>query len=218
MRALHVSDSHGSFIKYPGEYDIIIHSGDLLPNSPERLKKSEHLYQRDWVRDNTENFKQWIGNKPFLFCAGNHDYAEPCNELRDMGIDAIDITNKLVEINGYKIYGFPWVPYIGLWNFEAHDKKMQIKVDELMDVIEENKIDILVAHCPPYKCKDLNSQGVNIGNLHMLNAIKELKHLPKFYLTGHCHAKQSRGILDFPVNGKYIKIVNSATDHHILSI
>jgi Icc-related predicted phosphoesterase len=216
LKILHTSDTHGSFPDMIGDFDLIVHSGDLLVNQKPRMKLGEALFQRDWIRENGDKFKQWIGNKPFLFCAGNHDYMDPCSELRDLGINAIDTTNKLVEVDGVKFYGFPYVPYIGFWNWEAPNQMMRQKIREMVEIIEDNKIDVLIAHCPPYGILDKNTEGTNIGNVAMTNALIDLNHLPKAYLCGHCHNKQN--IIHLPINNKYIRIVNSATICRIVEI
>jgi Icc-related predicted phosphoesterase len=217
MKLCHVSDNHSVFYPLEGDYEIIIHSGDMLPNNRPRLKSQEPLFQRDWIRDNSENFKRWIGNKPFLFCSGNHEYTEPCTELRDMGINAINIDNKIVELNGFKFYAFPYVPYIGVWNWEAIERDMKNKVDVLIDVLNKNDIDVLVAHCPPYGILDMNNRGSNIGNLPMLEALKNnITKFPKLYLCGHVH--EANGYDELIINNKILKISNAATSYRIIEI
>jgi Icc-related predicted phosphoesterase len=192
----------------------------MLPNHRPRLKRQEPLFQRDWIREHGEDFKEWIGDKPFLFCAGNHDYYnEICSELCDLKINAIDITNKIVEIDGKKFYGFPYVPYIGVWNWELIEKDMRTKVQELVDIINMFKIDVLVAHCPPYGILDMNHEGHHIGNVAMSNAMSfNFKHIPKLYLCGHCHG--DNGIYNIPLglNKDYMLISNAATTQRIVEI
>lgn len=216
MKICHVSDTHSLFPKLNEDYDVIVHSGDMLPNRKPRLKIDEHLFQRDWIREHAAEFKTWIGEKLFLFCAGNHDYTEPCTELRDIGINAFDITNKQVEIEGIKFYGFPYVPYIGYWNWEAPNRMMEEKVKELIEIVNKNKIDVLVAHCPPYGILDQNREGTHIGNTHMTAALMEFDPLPKAFLCGHCHERPNE--INLPINGKHIKIVNSATTQRIIEV
>jgi hypothetical protein len=68
-----------------------------------------------------EKFKEWIGEVPFLFVLGNHDFISPEHvetQLCANEIKAINLTNKLVNFEGDKFYGFPYVPYInGNFNY-----------------------------------------------------------------------------------------------------
>lgn len=217
MKICHVSDNHSVFYPLEGKFDIIIHSGDMLPNHRPRLKLQEPLFQRDWIRDNSENFKRWIGDKTFIFCSGNHDYTDPVSELVDLGINAINTNNRVFELNGYKLYAFPYVPYIGVWNWEAKERDMRDKVDTLVDVFDKTDIDILVAHCPPYGILDLNSIGTHIGNLPMLKALENsIKKFPKLYLTGHCH--EANGYEEVLIGDKILKVSNAATSYRIIEI
>lgn len=210
-RILHCSDSHGQFPEFKGDFDIIVHSGDMLVNRVPRIAIDEHLFQRDYIRANGEKFKKWIGDKPFIFCAGNHDYAEPCKELRDLGINAINATNKVVKVNGIKFFGFPYVPYIGVWNWEAEPKAMQRKVKHMLQILEEEKVDVLIAHAPPYGVLDTSNTGQKIGNIGMTEALDEGRLYSKMYLTGHCHGFGGKVI---KYKGKIIS--NAATTYQIL--
>jgi Icc-related predicted phosphoesterase len=221
MKICHVSDTHTRFPELIGDYNLIVHSGDMLPNMRPRAKLQEKLFQRDWIRENGERFKTWIGEKPFLFCSGNHDYIDPCDELKDLGINAINLDNKMIEIDGVKFYGFPYVPYIGVWNWELIEREMRSAVERLVEIVDFHKIDVLVAHCPPYGILDMNMQRTHIGNVAMINAINyTIRNMPKLYLCGHAH--ESRGFQDLIVprddGNKLIKISNSATEYRILEI
>jgi Icc-related predicted phosphoesterase len=199
MKILHVSDTHGQFIRFEGNYDIIIHSGDLL------IYNKDPFAQREWIRNNSENFKKWIGNKPFLFCSGNHDYIEVCDQLKDLGINAINIDNKILELNGIKFYGFP---HRGIRDSKV---EMKIKADLLVNILNKNDIDVLVAHCPPFELLDLNEYNEHIGNEYLKDAIdKEIKRLPKLCLFGHCHQNCGKMIY------KNILMSNAATIFNLI--
>lgn len=223
MKIMHTSDTHAQFPELIGreDVDVIVHSGDMLPNMRPRAKLQEKLYQRDWIREHGEQFKEWIGKKPFLFCSGNHDYIDPCDELKDLGINAINIDNKLVELDGIKFYGFPYVPYIGVWNWELIEREMRNAVAKLVEMLDFHKVDVLVAHCPPYGILDLSYQRTHIGNVSMINAINDtIKEMPKLYLCGHAHDSCGFHMLNIerPDGNKLIKISNSATEYRILEI
>lgn len=214
MKICHVSDNHSVFYPLIGKWDVILHSGDLLPNNKPKTKSQEPLFQRDWIRDNSENFKRWIGDKPFIFSSGNHDYTDPCSELIDIGINAINIDNKIIEFNGYKFTGFPYLGYIGLWNWELKEQDMKIKVDMLVNTINKNNIDILVSHCPPFGLLDENDVGEYIGNVPLRNAIdREIKKLPKLLCVGHNHNDGGKKI-----KYKNMLVSNAATIYNIIDI
>ena len=45
MKICHISDTHGTFPNLHGNFDIIVHSGDLFPNSynlPNKQKEAEY--------------------------------------------------------------------------------------------------------------------------------------------------------------------------------
>lgn len=186
----HVSDTHGFFPDLPKEAEIIIHSGDLCPNMTRGHRETEVKFQSEWVKRNALTFKDWIGDRPFLFCMGNHDFTPyVCRTLREVGIDAIDITSTKIERDGIKYYGFPFIPYIdGEWNGECFVDQMQREVRRLKDELESG-IDILVAHAPIAGILD-SFNGNHYGNCQMADMFNyrlDRKFWPKAYLCGHIH-------------------------------
>lgn len=219
MKALHVSDTHGQFIPLEGEFDIIVHSGDLLINFSPQRKQLEAQRQEDWVIQNIEFFKTWIKDKPFFFCQGNHDFFDPCNTLKQHGINAISITNKVIEHENIKFYGFPYVNYLGFWNNELTERAMNLAIENLISICNQEFIDILVAHNPPYKMLDRTHQKEYIGNRPLAIAIKNelFTHPPKFILSGHCH--ENNGIYTHLLSkSRSIVISNAATTQRIISL
>jgi Icc-related predicted phosphoesterase len=196
IKVLHVSDCHGTFPAFYGEFDVIVCSGDLLPNKTRGNRHVEPAFQKDWVRKNEQNFKNWIGDKLFLFCPGNHDFIDPCSILREFGLNAHNITDKIFDFMGKKFYGFPYIPFMGNeWNFELFPDAMGKKVDTLVNLINNNM----------YKH--------NCGNRFMANALSyRLNKLPIAYLHGHIH--ESYGITNFET----MLISNAATVWQIISI
>jgi len=199
MRIFHVSDNHGYFPKLPGDFDVVIHSGDFFPNhvfGPNRHRLSvleeELSFQRRWIRYHIDTIKNWVKNKPFLFCSGNHDFIDPCPFLLESGLQAVNLDNKVTEFNGLTLYGFPWVPFIeGGWNFELQDLEIRSETNRMKQKLEQSKAipDILVTHCPPYGKLDSVGPAIRLGNQFLTNSlIYSFKQLPKLLLCGHIHS------------------------------
>ena len=95
----HFSDAHGFLPKFSG--DVLICSGDLMPNGPGRACRDQgKVYQANWLETVGEAFR----GKQLIYCAGNHDFIDPCPILKGFGCDAINITNRGEEINGVKYF------------------------------------------------------------------------------------------------------------------
>lgn len=216
MLTSHVSDTHGYFPDLHKEAEIIIHSGDLCPNKTRGNRSIEIPYQSEWVKGNAKTFKDWIGDRPFLLSYGNHDFSPYiCRILQLEGINAINITNTKVTLNGVRYFGFPHIPYIeGEWNCESTVPQMQKEIRRLKDELESG-IDILVAHSPIAGILDLNSDYERCGNRQMadlFNYMLDDKFWPKAYLCGHIH--QDHGISSL---GDMI-ISNAATTVNLIEV
>jgi len=194
MRIAHIADNHGYFPDFPGEFDFVVHSGDLYPYSnngrdinKNRTKKQREIeFQRDWIIKRIDTINDWLRRKPLLYCAGNHDFFNPCELLNKKGIDATDLTNKNIDYAGYKWYGFPYVNYLkGEWNWELDQGELWQQTQWLMDKMGSNT-EILVAHNPMYGVLD-GVDGIHIGNTFLQNAITYRKTSIRLLLSGHIH-------------------------------
>lgn len=213
MRIIHVSDMHGTFPTLP-DGDVVISSGDDLPNASRGNLEIEPFFQRNWIRSRLQEYKEWLGGKPFIRVAGNHDFCPMlCPMLNDIGIDANDITNRHYVFKGQRMYGFPYIPYIaGEWNFECTTSDMARQVRKLKDVFTTTGIDILVAHAPIANILD-NAYGDHIGNPQvkdLFQYILEEEQLPKLYLHGHNHEQPGHEKIGS------ILVVNAATTVKII--
>lgn len=197
MRICHISDTHGIFPDLNGRFDIIVHSGDFFPNSQAIIngnKIEESIFQKKWLEEKIDNIQDMVSNKPLLFILGNHDFIDPNIMeliLQSAGINAISISEKPVLFNQVCFYGFPYIPYIkGVWNYELSVPEMQIKVNEMANVINANYIDVLVCHSSIYKCLDLSWGNVSLGSTVIANMLDykiDKDMMPSYYLHGHIH-------------------------------
>lgn len=227
MRLVHCSDSHGKFEVLKGYFDAVVHSGDMLADGPRRKDKFNLVtyeekahWQHNWVKNHIPDFKLWINNKPFFFTFGNHDFMDPKlfeDLLRDNGIKAYCLHDKIVTHEGVNFYGFPYIPYInGLWAYEEFIPEMSKRLDTMVEVLNKSYVDCIVAHCPPADKLSFDFvHGRNYGNTVMCNALDykiEKEFLPAYYLTGHIHSAHAIS------NRNGMIISNAATTQHILEV
>lgn len=225
MRILHMSDFHGILpvndylgtIPNVSEYDLIVFSGDLCTNSFGSLNKThEAMYQLEWMRSNIHKFKTMIKKVPFLFIPGNHDFLSPEKieeELIAAGVEAINLTDKVVTVRGVTFAGFPYIPAIGgCWNFEREIPEMKLEVERLVSTLNQNSVDVLVTHAPLHGCLDLTYDGKHIGNSMNLEYLLEEDKMPKVICHGHCHEASGVAVR----NG--ILVSNAARMYHIIEV
>lgn len=216
----HFSDSHGGNLNVFGKADIVVHSGDFLPDPPFfATKESAAQWQSNWLNNKAKEYKLYINNKPFIFCSGNHDYLDGEEVeliLRNYNINATCINDKHFTFNDIKFYGFPWIKYInGYFNYELSDNGMNIKCDELKEALSNSYTNVLVAHGP--MTNGLCVEGTkDYGNKILEDALLSLdkESVPDTMLVGHIHL--AKGIkFRYDLN---MLIVNSATTSHIIEI
>lgn len=220
MRILHLSDTHGNFPEL-SEADIVVHSGDLLPNWDPLQRRTEAKNQLQWVRERVERFKGWLGGRPFYFVPGNHDFVEFCSLLRRGGVDAWDLWHDGVKrVDGLVFGGLPFVPWFGGdWNWEVHEDEIAADLAETMSL----KPDVLVTHCPPYGVLDVpwqpssyyanGGQPRHIGSTAIANMLYHGEKTPRLLLCGHCHEDGGK-----VANIGETRVVNSATCQQIVEV
>lgn len=224
----HVSDSHSTHPFLPKDAELIIHSGDWLPNVSRGNMEREIPFQKHWVKQYIPKIKRWLDDRPLIFSSGNHEFIDPVLILQEHGIEAYNINSTTFEYNGFVFYGFPFIPYIaGEWSGECTVPMMLNEVRTLKDAIlnsnyVKNPIDVLVAHCPPYGVLDEGYGKESIGNRQMVDLFNygfeesEKVILPRYYLTGHCH--DSGGQVETISEWQDMIISNAATTVNYFSI
>jgi Icc-related predicted phosphoesterase len=177
------------------------------------------MFQLRWIRDNLNEFKSWLGGHPLLYVPGNHDFIDSNLlefELRSIGLEAFNLTDKMLTFQGVNFYGFPYVPAInGMWNYERELPEMQKEVDRLVGDLNKTYVDVLACHAPPYKMLDLTMGNEVVGCQVMSTALdykinKDM--LPAYYLCGHIHEANGMAVR----NGMMVS--NAATTRHIIEV
>jgi Icc-related predicted phosphoesterase len=222
LRILHLSDTHGHLPRLYGRFDVVLHTGDLFPNSHHVMtgdKNREMAFQLQWLRDEMPNFKKQLNGHPFIYVPGNHDMCHSALmefELRQEDIEAFDITDKIFSFQDVKFFGFPYVPYIsGIWNYEREIPEMQQEVKKLVTACNAEYIDVLACHAPIHKCLDLSMGNEILGSTVIADALdyKISEGMqPSHYLCGHIHEAHGMALR----NGMLVS--NAATTQQIIEV
>lgn len=189
MRILHVSDTHGHFRQpLSGDVDVVVHSGDFLPNKSRGNRPVEEVFQSAWVRGHADGIRRWLGGRKLLVCSGNHDFVDVAEELQAVGVDATCLDDRIVDVDGVAFYGFPWVPtFTGEWNFEASEEGLSAALAPFDELTNQGAVDIFVSHGPMHGILDCNLYGKRCGSRSLRWSLLAARHLPKAMLHGHIH-------------------------------
>ena len=189
MKVFAVSDMHGRLEGLdPKGADLVVVAGDfgIMYGWGERDLNDQVVWANTKLRE-------WCASYPktqFRFVPGNHDlFAQHKELLADVRwpenakllIDAAD------EVEGLRIYGSPWVPFInGSWAFE---EVWQGELAEKFAAIPEG-VDLLLTHTPPtirHEKVDvsIDRNSPHFGSVELLDALRA--HRPRYALCGHIH-------------------------------
>lgn len=91
--------------------------------------------------------------------------------------------NESIEINGLKIWGSPYTPWIS----PKAGMGFQRDQEDLKEIWKNipNDIDILLTHGPSKGYGDRNLVGMQCGCKYLIEKINEVK--PQYHLFGHIH-------------------------------
>lgn len=221
-RLLHISDTHGCFPELQGRFDLIIHSGDILPTSMACMnscKSGEIFFQERWLQTNANLLVEWLNGAPIIFIPGNHDFMSPASIefiLNKAGANSMNASNKLITFENINFYGFPYVPIINeMWNYERDIPEMLDEVEGLISFLNSTYIDVLITHSPLYGILDRTYSNLSVGNTVLTNSLdfklnKDMN--PVAMLCGHIHENNGISVK----NGMLIS--NAATTQHIIEI
>jgi Icc-related predicted phosphoesterase len=185
---LHISDTHGGLFPLDASGDVIVHSGDILPNRTRGIRPIEEAYQHACIERDADRLRAWIGGRKLLLVPGNHDFIDVAAALRGIGIDATEIGEEPLDVDGVRFLGFKWVPWFtGEWNNEISEREMAERLRPIEGWLDTGTIDVLVTHSPMYGVRDRNAAGERCGSRALRDVLQRARHLPSFLLHGHIH-------------------------------
>ena len=217
----HVSDAHGYFPEATQSFDFTVISGDICYENYDTWYGSDFrnkiaLQQENWVKHNKQRLIDWSQGKPTYYIHGNHDRLNESILSSELGW--ININNSFSNLDGYSVYGFPWIPYIcGLFNYECDDSEMRHKIHNMIFKFNgEGFPDILVTHAPLHGIMD-GVQKYGCRNLlNMFNYSFTEDEMPRLLLHGHIH--ESKGVQLHTFANTNVTVSNAATGCNYLEI
>ena len=191
MRVIHIGDIHGDLSVFYNACketgDVIVSTGDFFVDAPGKFypfSKNEVIathYQEGFFGANKNHIIDAVGDRPFIYVNGNHDFAD----LKDAGFtNAIRMrfTEDPVEVLGRRWWGFEGMPWSsGNWNNEI---KPHV-VDIMLEAIPED-VDMLITHAPPKGMLDVAYGDLRLGWPGLLEKTFRMDGL-KAHLFGHIH-------------------------------
>ncbi len=188
MKLLHLSDTHGlPPIPLAEDFDVIVHSGDLLPNRTYGQRVLEEPFQRYWLEQHAPKLSPHYWTKPVLMTPGNHDFIDPTPILRAIGIDARLLCNGPLEVGGVTFWGHPWTPTFYDWNWMCGPNEMRGHLAPVVELMNQGAIDVFVSHGPMFGVLDRNQDGERCGCKVLRASMQDVRHPPKALLHGHIH-------------------------------
>lgn len=178
IRICAVSDTHGDHRNIPHipDGDVFIYAGDFLNFGQEKT-----MFMGDALGD----FCKWIEHLPCdtkILIAGNHDWFLDKDPKRIAELPCIYLQDASIEIEGFKIYGSPWVPHLngtGSFGINRGDD-----IAEKWSLIP-NDLDILITHSAPFGLGDRAHNGQHVGCKDLINRVEEIE--PRLHIFGHIH-------------------------------
>jgi len=150
--------------------DLLIHCGDMCS------------FQDDDA-GTLEDIDQWFAEIPakrVVCIGGNHDFMLQSREFRFAHAEYL--CDRLIEIEGLRIYGAPWCPDLSGLAFYLPDGELAEKWARI-----PAGIDILITHTPPFGILDLPSSGeMHLGCKHLRRELERIQ--PPVHAFGHIHA------------------------------
>ena len=214
-----MSDTHGvppAPLVQPEDFDVIVHSGDLMPNRSFGNRAVEELFQPAWMAAKVLAFPDAWRGKPLLFCPGNHDFIDPTPFLREAGFDARSIANDLHVVDGVRFWGHPWTPAFCEWNWMCSPEGMAEHLRPVARLMERGGIDVLVSHGPAYAILDKNDIGEKCGCKVLRDVLREAEAPPQLHLHGHIH--ESAGVKMLHRMKRPVFVSNAAATQRIVTV
>ncbi len=209
MKICHISDNHGYLGDIIPECDLIVHTGDFLPNRSFGYQVIEETFQPAWIEQNASRLRAWAGGRKIFMVSGNHDFVNSAEHLQKAGIDAVCIDDSRYEHKGVVFHGFPWMNQFGDWNFMID----QFELTDRTRSIDLRDVDVLAMHAPIYGILDRNRHGDRCGSKPMRKYLQDSLHVPNYVLHGHIH--ESHGLQAW---SRGIMVSNAATTLRVIEV
>lgn len=202
-------DMHGKPVSKENlkDVDIVLVNGDFsradlareywkqytLTNKEVPAKKKKEAEKE--ISESARKFLESFEKKPLYFIHGNVEKPRHLNfKLRR---NVHDLNQKIVKIDDLTIAGVRyvrekwWIDKFSLGTYKSDEKEVKDFLSKL------EKVDILLAHNPPYGYLDVNDnpstpqlRGKHHGSKLVLDYIKRKQ--PKYVLCGHIHEGKGR--------------------------
>ena len=172
VRIVAISDTHLKNPELP-EGDLLIGAGDYLNSG----SIQDLVIFSSYINSQLHKYK--YGS---VIVPGNHDlmFESSLPLVKELLPKHRILIDEEVCINGLRIYGTPWVPYInGIWAFEENYHSNRFEV--VRDKIPEG-LDILISHSPP---RGILSKGWGCNTLK--ERLEQMERPPKIVICGHIH-------------------------------
>lgn len=188
MKIVAVADLHGRLPDIP-PCDVLILAGDTAPDfiAPGPMRRGidadyARVRQWEWL---DASFRAWEAKQPakYIFkTPGNHDWFQKLPDglrTRLLIDESATVPDEDTGVD-VTLYGTPWVPPCGDWNYQAGRSLRQGIFDEIPAAV-----DILIAHSPAHMVGDRCHSGDRIGCSELRAAIQRKR--PRAVFFGHCH-------------------------------
>lgn len=188
MRIWATSDLHGHLPEPPSQadaLDLAVIAGDVCQDFGigSDLRSVKQLAW--WNRFCFPWLLQFPRDLPVIVIWGNHDFLGEQEELGDdieTPPNVFILTDKLIEVNGKRIFGSPWSLSPLGWAFAFSDDKNYR--EHLMHSLPTD-LDILVTHGPPSGPAGLGNINHQFGSEY-LDTIVSNERIP-LVICGHIH-------------------------------
>lgn len=173
-----ISDTHTKHHQIPkqdlGRGDIIFHSGDFTYRG---------------LLEEVEDFLEWFASLDYtykVFIAGNHELGFEIQKFivpekyKERGVYYLQ--DEEVILKGLKIYGSPWQPEFGGWEFNLPRNGQELT--QKWDNIPED-VDVLLTHSPIYGYLDKSREGIHCGCEMLYERVSKIT--PWIHAWGHIH-------------------------------
>lgn len=172
MKIVAISDTHQKRPDLP-KGDLLVVAGDFCNYG----HRTEVISFASYLDEHIHKFR--LGS---IIVPGNHDLFMESSlpEAKEYLAKHRILIDNQVEIEGLKIYGTPWVPYInGRWAFEENYNSNRFEMAR--ERIPEG-LDILISHSPPQGILSLGW-----GCAYLKERLHEMENPPKIVICGHIH-------------------------------